>query len=162
MKKLLIIVFSFLIWGSNQKSLHAESYKTSTDKTHIYLNLLSKEVCSVRANKCWPVALGRSQNKTPNIEGPHYVLTHYKKGFDWINPFTRQFYKKGTHNLGDIWIGILTTKEGIAIGFHTTPTPNIPLGQQESLGGCVRMNLKDILEFSNNVHYLDEIYIVEN
>jgi lipoprotein-anchoring transpeptidase ErfK/SrfK len=126
---------------------------------NIYLYLTEKKVCSNRANKCWPVAIGRTQNKTPNLPGPHYVLTKYTNGFIWKNPFTGQVFPKGKHNLGNIWIHILTTKEGIDIGFHQTPEPNIPLNKQESLGGCVRMHEKDIEEFVKTIHYLDEIHI---
>lgn len=45
---------------------------------------------------------------------------------------------------------------------HETPTPNIPLSQQESKGGCIRMNASDIEEFSANVQYLDKIYSISN
>lgn len=152
--KLIVFVFIFSFYFSG-----VAKAQTTTNLNEIHLNLTKKEVCSNKANKCWPVALGRNNNKTPNIKGPHYVLTHHKNGFVWQNPFTKQVFSKNAHNLGNIWIGILTTKEGIAIGFHQTPTPNIPLSQQESLGGCVRMMPKDIKEFSSYVHYLDLIYI---
>lgn len=151
-----LIVFLLLIF-------HLTTLKTLSveDKSNeIYLKLVSKEVCSNRANKCWPVATGRKENRTPNIYGPHFVLSKHTNGFNWQNPFTKKIYKKGTHNLGNIWIGILTTKDNIAIGFHKTPTPNIPLSNQESLGGCLRMTEKDIIEFSSYVNLLDEIYIL--
>lgn len=151
---------SLIIFCLLTPAFNVGANEESKDATNIYLKLLSKEVCSNRANKCWPVALGRASNKTPNIKGPHYVLTHYTNGFNWKNPFTGVVYKKGQHNLGNIWIQILTTDKGIAIGFHETPTPNIPLSQQESLGGCVRMTDKDIKEFSSYVNYLDKIYIL--
>jgi lipoprotein-anchoring transpeptidase ErfK/SrfK len=155
MKHRFIILIILLLHITTLRVLSEE------DKTnHIYLKLLSKEVCSNRANKCWPVALGRASNKTPNIYGPHYVLRHYKNGFTWQNPFTKQIFTKQKHNLGNIWIGILSTEKGTEIGFHTTPTPNIPLSKQESLGGCVRMKSKDIKEFSSFVNYLDKIYIL--
>ncbi len=149
-----LIVFVLILFNIMTFKAH------SSNANEIYLKLLSKEVCSNRANKCWPVALGRASNKTPNIYGPHYVYRHYKEGFTWQNPFTKQIFKKGSHNLGNIWIGILTTNKNIEIGFHQTPSPNIPLNKQESLGGCVRMMPKDIKEFSSYVNYLDKIYII--
>ena len=129
----------------------------TNDEDHIYLNFVRKEVCSNRARKCWPVAFGNKLNPTPFIEGPTYVLTHYRNGFSWRNPFTGQVYKAGTHNLGNIWIEY--SKVGsIQIGFHETPYKNIPITQQESKGGCIRMTAIDIKEFSANVKYLDKIY----
>lgn len=154
LKKLIV---ALILFNTNILSVWASDLK----EDEIHLNLSKKEVCSNRANKCWSVALGRNSNKTPNIKGPHYVLTHYKNGFVWQNPFTKKIYGKGQHNLGDIWISILTTKENIVVGFHQTPTPNIPLNQQESLGGCVRLMPKDMVEFSSYVNYLDKIYINE-
>lgn len=153
MKRLLMLVFVILAWAPK---VHANETK---NLTHIYLNLTNKTVCSNRANKCWPVALGNKSHPTPNIKGPHYILTKYTNGFNWKNPFTGQVYERGTHNLGNIWIGILTTEKGIAVGFHTTPTPNIPLNKQESKGGCVRMMPKDIQEFATYVNYLDAVFI---
>jgi lipoprotein-anchoring transpeptidase ErfK/SrfK len=129
------------------------------DTNHIYLNFVRKEVCSNRAKKCWPVAFGDKYHPTPIIEGPTFILNHYKNGFTWRNPFTGVVYKPGTHNLGNIWIQY-TKVNGIDIGFHTTPYPLIPLSQQESKGGCIRMNAKDIKEFSDNIEYLDEIYAI--
>jgi lipoprotein-anchoring transpeptidase ErfK/SrfK len=126
---------------------------------HIYLNLKKKEVCSNRANKCWPVALGRSSHPTPNIEGPTFITTIHRNGFNWSDPFSGKYFKKGTHNLGNIWIGF-TNVGPINIGFHQTPTPNIALSNQESLGGCIRMYPKDIKEFSSYVNYLDEVYTI--
>lgn len=85
------------------------------DENHIYLNFTRKEVCSNRARKCWPVALGNSTNPTPFIEGPTYVLGIRRNGFDWRNPFTGRLFKAGTHNLGSIWIQY-TRVNGIDIG----------------------------------------------
>lgn len=156
MSSILRIIIVLLICGGYANKVGAE---LNNKENEIHLNLTTKQVCSNRANKCWPVAIGNKTNPTPYRTEPYYILTHYKNGFDWQNPFTKQIYSKGTHNLGNIWIGITNLPNGISIGFHTTPTPSIPLNKQESLGGCVRMNPKDILEFSNNVEYLDKIYV---
>jgi len=131
----------------------------SNDDNHIYLNFTRKEVCSDRARKCWPVALGNSSNPTPFIEGPTYVLDIRRNGFTWSNPFTGKVYRPGTHNLGNIWVQY-TQVDGIHIGFHQTPYPSIPLSQQQSRGGCIRMSSTDIKEFASYVRYLDEIYSI--
>lgn len=91
------------------------SYAVTNDIDHIYLNFTRKEVCSNRARKCWPVAFGDKYYPTPQVEGPVFVLTHFKNGFTWRNPFTGAVYKPGTHNLGNIWIQY-TTRNGIDIG----------------------------------------------
>lgn len=161
------LIFVFVMWVSLISNVQAATpsvvgeAEQILNKNHIYLNLSKKAVCSNRVSKCWPVALGNKANPTPYVKGPHYVTIKKTKGFIWQNPFTKQIFPAGTHNLGNIWIGIVKQSNGIEVGFHTTPTPNIPLNEQSSLGGCVRMTAKDILEFSNNVNYLDEIYIVK-
>ena len=133
----------------------------SSDENHIYLNLTKKNICSIRINKCWPVAIGSTRYPTPYKPGPHYILTHYKKGFNWINPLNGRFYRAGTHSLGNIWIDIMKNENGWNIGIHETPiSPSlVPLHKQHS-HGCIRMKENDIKELSNNIQYLDKIFIV--
>jgi len=153
MKKLFILLLLLLPLYVSPASAQNQNINS------IYLHLTSKVVCSTKADKCWPVATGNKTHPTP-LGGPFFVLTKYTHGFTWQNPFTKQIFEKNSHPLGPIWIGILTTTQGIHIGFHQTPTPSISLSQQESLGGCVRMSPSDILEFSSFVTYFDPIYIL--
>ena len=134
---------------------------SKNDDNIIYLNFTRREVCSNRAKKCWPVALGNKNNPTPFIENPVHVLSIRRQGFTWINPFTGVKYAPGNHDLGSIWIQY-TTYKGVDIGFHETPNKNVDIRNQQSLGGCIRMNKKDIIEFSKYVKYLDKIYAIRN
>lgn len=113
MKKFITTALLFLLLIVNNNV--ANAINVTNDVDHIYLNFTRKEVCSNRARKCWPVAFGDKSHPTPFIEGPTSVITHYKNGFTWVNPFTNVVYKAGEHNLGKIWIQY-TNLKGIDIG----------------------------------------------
>ena len=119
-------------------------------------------VCVQRSNKCYAFAKGKASYPTPTWEGPQYLTTHITNGFAWQNPLTGKVYPKGTHNLGDIWIQFYhDDKTGWSFGVHQTPEPNKPLSQQES-HGCLRMNYTDLVNFSNELEYFDEFYIIRD
>ena len=119
-------------------------------------------VCVQRTNNCYAFAKGKKEYPTPTWEGAQVLTTHITNGFDWQNPLNNKVYKKGTHNLGDIWIEFYhDDNTGWSFGFHQTPYPNTPLSLQLS-HGCARMTSTDIKNFSNELRYFDEFYIIRD
>lgn len=154
MKKL--IFFVTLLSSLLPTSVKSEESK----RVNIYYD--REIVCIQRTNKCWAFAKGKNSYPTPTWYGKQVLTTHIKNGFNWQNPLTGKVYSKGTHNLGDIWIQFYEDPEtGWSFGFHQSPYSNVPLSQQES-HGCLRMTARDIKDFSNNLQYFDEFYIIRN
>ena len=162
MKKILLSLLSTALYlGGFQYPTFASESK----RINIYID--RNMVCVQRSNKCYAFAKGSKEYPTPTWEGPQYLTTHKKNGFRWQNPITGKIYEKGQHNLGDIWIQFYEDKDpnsktyGWAFGFHETPEPNVPLHLQES-HGCGRKTAEDIRNFSAELRYLDEFYIIRN
>ena len=159
MKKIFLLLLLLL----PSKAINAETKESK--RVNIYYD--QNMVCIQRTNKCWAFAKGKSSHPTPTWEESRYLITHITNGFRWQNPLTGQVFNKGTHNLGDIWIEFyrdedpLSKTYGWTFGFHQSPYLNIPLSQQESYG-CLRMTPKDIKEFSSELKYFDEFYIIRD
>jgi len=127
------------------------------DEDKIFIHHKERKVCSGRLNKCFDIAMGSNKYPTPKWKGPRFLTTHYKNGFIWINPLTGQKYQPWEHNLGSIWIQVIKNDQNWDIGFHSTPEPNVDIKLQYS-HGCLRMNIKDLKEFSNSLENLDKFY----
>lgn len=150
-----ILLFSLLVFFGNMPVANSEG---NEDKIFIYHK--EKKVCSGRLNKCFPIAIGSNIYPTPMWSGPRFLTTHYKNGFIWQNPITGKQYQPYEHNLGPIWIQVITNNKGWDIGFHSTPDKELPLSEQVS-HGCIRMDEKDIREFSKSLKFLDKFYSIK-
>lgn len=133
---------------------------TESKRVNIYYD--RNMVCIQRTNRCWAFAKGKASYPTPTWYGAQVLTTHIKNGFAWRNPLTKKVYPKGAHNLGDIWIEFYKDETtSWRFGFHETPYPNVPLSQQQS-HGCLRMTSYNIKDFSSQLKYFDEFYIIRD
>jgi L,D-transpeptidase ErfK/SrfK len=129
---------------------------------YLRLDLSDRRVYVVRADApaggaavvdAYPVAIGKPGYETPTgrfvvtekILDPEFTLYD-----DWDQPsqVVRRFDPGPDNPLGVRWIGFASV-EGLGIGFHGTPRPEL-LGQAVS-HGCVRMHNRDVIRLYDQV-----------
>ena len=128
----------------------------------VRLNLGERRVYVMRTDRgagptavveSFPVAVGRQGYETPI---GHFVVTEkivdpdFTLYDDWDEPsrVVRRFDPGPNNPLGVRWIGFASI-DGLGIGFHGTPHPEL-LGQAVS-HGCVRMRNSDVMRLYEQV-----------